>query len=93
VHTGPVIAGIVGTRKWQYDIWGDTVNIASRMESKSETGKINISEATFHEVREVFECDYRGELEVKNRGSLKMYFLKNTQMPNNKTPKKHKSFA
>ena len=75
IHTGPVIAGIVGTKKWQYDIWGDTVNIASRMESKSEPGKINLSETTYNEIKNEFPCEYRGELEVKNRGALKMYFL------------------
>lgn len=75
VHTGPVIAGIVGIKKWQYDIWGDTVNIASRMESMSEPGKVNLSEATYNEINGEFSCEYRGEIEVKNRGSLKMYFL------------------
>ncbi len=75
VHTGPVIAGIVGIKKWQYDIWGDTVNIASRMESMSTPGRINISETTWHEIKDDFPCEYRGEIEVKNRGPLKMYFL------------------
>lgn len=74
-HTGPVVAGIVGIKKWQYDIWGDTVNIASRMESKSEPGRINLSETTYNEIKDKFPCEYRGEIEVKNRGSLKMYFL------------------
>jgi len=74
-HTGPVVAGIVGIKKWQYDIWGDTVNIASRMESKSEPGRINISETTYNEIKDEFPCEFRGEIEVKNRGSLKMYFV------------------
>jgi hypothetical protein len=75
IHTGPVVAGIVGIKKWQYDIWGDTVNIASRMESKSDPGRINLSETTYHQIKDEFPCEYRGEIEVKNRGALKMYFL------------------
>jgi class 3 adenylate cyclase len=69
------VAGIVGNKKWQYDIWGDTVNIASRMESNSLPGHINLSETTFHRIKEEFGCKYRGEISVKNRGALKMYFL------------------
>ena len=68
VRTGPVVAGIVGTMKWQYDIWGDTVNIASRMESMSEAGIVNLSETTYREIKDEFPCDYRGILDVKNRG-------------------------
>ena len=75
VHTGPVVAGIVGTKKWQYDIWGDTVNIASRMESMSELGRVNLSESTHDIIKNEFSCEFRGEIEVKNRGFLKMYFL------------------
>ncbi len=75
VHTGPVVAGIVGLKKWQYDIWGDTVNIASRMESMSESGMVNLSETTFQEIKDEFPCEYRGNIDVKNRGALKMYFL------------------
>ncbi len=75
IHTGPIVAGIVGIKKWQYDIWGDTVNIASRMESNSVEGRINMSETTYELVKETFECEFRGSIDVKNRGVWKMYFL------------------
>jgi adenylate cyclase len=65
----------VGIKRWQYDIWGDTLNIASRMESNSESGRVNLSETTYNEIKDEFHCEYRGEIEVKNRGLLKMYFL------------------
>ncbi len=80
INTGPVVAGVVGSKKFAYDIWGDTVNIASRMESNSEPGRINISENTYQLIKDSFACEYRGELEVKNRGSLKMYFVNNTKV-------------
>jgi class 3 adenylate cyclase len=67
VNSGSIVAGIVGTKKFAYDIWGDTVNIASRMESNSVTGKINISENTFQLVKNHFACKYRGEIQVKNK--------------------------
>jgi adenylate cyclase len=75
INTGPVVAGVVGSKKFSYDIWGDTVNVASRMETNSETRKINISEHTFELVKDEFNCEYRGEIPVKNRGKMKMYFV------------------
>lgn len=75
IHSGPVVAGIVGVKKYAYDIWGDTVNIAARMEQNSQPGKINISHKTFDIVKDHFECTYRGKIQAKNKGEIDMYFL------------------
>lgn len=75
VHTGPVVAGVVGVKKFAYDIWGDTVNIAARVEANSEPGRVNISETTYRLIKYHFECVYRGKVEAKNKGMLDMYFV------------------
>lgn len=75
IHTGPVVAGIVGSKKFAYDIWGDTVNIASRMESSGEAGKINISGTTYELVRDQYQCAYRGKIKAKHKGEVDMYFV------------------
>ena len=74
INTGPVIAGVVGTKKFQYDIWGSTVNIAARMESNSESGRINISENTYQHLKDEHDFTYRGVIKAKNDQKLKMYF-------------------
>ena len=76
INTGPVVAGVVGTKKFAYDIWGDTVNIASRMESNSQPGRINVSENTYALIKDTFDCQYRGEIDVKNKGMMNMYFVR-----------------
>jgi adenylate cyclase len=75
IHTGSVVAGVVGSKKFAYDIWGDTVNLASRMEQSAKAGKVNISAATYQLVHAEFPCAYRGLFEVKNRGEVEMYFV------------------
>ena len=79
VHTGPAVAGVVGEAKFAYDVWGDTVNIGARMEQNSEAGRVNISDSTFSIVKDEFQCSFRGELEAKNKGKLKMYFVEGRQ--------------
>ncbi len=75
IHTGPIVAGVVGKRKYAYDIWGNTVNIASRMESNGEPGKVNISEATYKLVKDQYKCHHRGKIYAKNVGDIDMYFI------------------
>lgn len=75
IHTGSVVAGIVGLKKFAYDIWGDTVNTASRMESSGEIGKINISQSTYELVKDDFHCESRGKISAKGKGEMEMYFV------------------
>jgi ligand-binding sensor domain-containing protein/class 3 adenylate cyclase len=75
VHTGPVVAGLVGIKKFAYDIWGDTVNTAARMESSGAVGQVNISGQTYEKVKAHFRCVHRGKIPAKNKGELDMYFV------------------
>ncbi len=75
IHTGRVIAGVIGKKKFTYDIWGDAVNTASRMESSGEIEKVNISGETYEHIKEYFDCTYRGKIPAKNKGDIDMYFV------------------
>lgn len=75
IHTGPVVAGVVGKKRFAYDIWGDTVNVASRMEQTGHVGMVNISGITHEYIKDFFDCDYRGKIETKNLGKIDMYFV------------------
>ncbi len=75
IHVGPIVAGVVGKKKYAYDIWGSTVNIASRMESNGAAGQVNISEATYELIKDKFTCSHRGKINAKNVGDVDMYFV------------------
>jgi hypothetical protein len=76
IHTGPVIAGVVGIRKFAFDIWGDSVNQASRLESSGTANRINLSAATYSRVKDFFECEFRGKVLTKENKQFDMYFAK-----------------
>ena len=76
VHSGPVVTGVVGKRKYAFDVWGDTVNIASRMESAGEPGRVNVSAYAYDLIRTEFDCEYRGKVDAKGKGQIDMYFVK-----------------
>jgi adenylate cyclase len=75
INTGPVVAGVIGQARFHYDIWGDTVNTASRMESHGEAGKIHITEAMYHHIKDDFNCVPRGTIPIKGKGDMRTYFL------------------
>jgi class 3 adenylate cyclase len=76
IHSGPIAAGVVGKKKFAYDIFGDTINIASRIETAGEAGKINVSAYTYDLIKDQFPCEYRGKISAKGKGDLDMYFVK-----------------
>ncbi len=93
IHAGPIVAGIVGVKKFQYDVWGDTVNTASRMESNGMVGKVNISETLYHLIKDedCFTFEYRGNITAKGKGEIKMYFVEKmaSTSPSFSTPQEH----
>ncbi|EOQ88320.1 adenylate/guanylate cyclase catalytic domain protein [Leptospira yanagawae serovar Saopaulo str. Sao Paulo = ATCC 700523] len=76
IHIGPLVAGVVGTDKFAYDVWGDTVNTASRLESSGVVGEVNISRDVYEEVKKVFECEPRGFVSIKNKADIEMFLVK-----------------
>jgi adenylate cyclase len=76
LHTGPLVAGVIGRTKFAYDVWGDTVNTASRMESSGAPGRVNISLSTYERVAAYFDCEHRGKIAAKNKGEIDMYFVR-----------------
>jgi class 3 adenylate cyclase len=87
IHTGPVVAGVVGKKKFAYDIWGNAVNIASRMESSGEAGRLNISAATYELVKDTYNCEFRGKIYAKNVGDIDMYFVNSKKTERSETIK------
>jgi len=75
IHTGPVVAGVIGTKKFIYDVWGDTVNVASRMESTGEPGRIQVTAAVESRLRDRFTLEPRGVVEIKGKGPMPTFFL------------------
>lgn len=75
IHSGELVAGVVGKIKFAYDVWGDAVNVASRIQSNCEPGFVNISAVTYEHIKDFFDCQYRGEIEMKNRGQMPMYYV------------------
>ena len=75
IHSGPLVAGVIGEKKFAYDVWGDTVNTASRAESSGAVGRINITGATYELVETFFDCEHRGTVAAKNKGEIDMYFV------------------
>jgi adenylate cyclase len=75
INSGPVVGGVIGTHKFQYDIWGDTVNTAARMESQGVPGRIHISTATYELINQEFICEPRGTIEVKGKGEMETWFV------------------
>lgn len=75
LHTGELVAGVVGKKKFLYDVWGDTVNTAARMETSSDPGRVNVSGTTYQFIKDYFDCEYRGKLPVKNKGAIDMHYV------------------
>jgi class 3 adenylate cyclase len=75
IHIGPVVAGVVGIKKFSFDIWGDTVNVAARMEQNGERGKVNVSQSIYEILKDEYDFEHRGKVSAKNKGDIDMYFV------------------
>ena len=81
INSGPLVAGVIGTTKFHYDVWGDTVNVASRMESHGEPGRIHITESTYNLIKDDFVCEARGLIVVKGKGEMETWFVTSPRIP------------
>ena len=87
MNSGPCVGGVIGLRKFVFDIWGDSVNTASRMESHSVPGRIHLSDATYELIRDEFTCEPRGTIEVKGKGPMRTWFLVGERRPHAESPR------
>lgn len=86
ISSGPVVAGVVGTKKFFYDVWGDAVNVAARMETTGVAGRIHVSPETFERLHEGFELERRGEVDIKGKGKMQTWFLLHRKTPVSTAP-------
>jgi len=87
MNSGPCVGGVIGLRKFVFDIWGDSVNTASRMESHSVPGRIHLTDATYELIRDEFNCEPRGTIEVKGKGPMRTWFLVGERGPHAESPR------
>jgi guanylate cyclase len=91
INSGPLVAGVIGRSKFQYDLWGDTVNVASRMESHGVAGQVHVTKATYELLKDDFECVCRGEVQIKGKGNMETWFVVGPKDRPSQAPAAHSS--